>query len=145
MLRTIFLLVLFLPISFIAQAQKDSFKVDNSLRETAKASDNNEDSVYTSPDVLPDFGADIFQYLANKMKYPKEARKKKIEGRVFLSYIVNKKGYVTNVIVEKGIGYGLDEVAKKAIESLPRYKSPAMHNEKPVSMKFLLPITFSLQ
>lgn len=83
----------------------------------------------------------LFEFILKNMKYPTEARKAGIEGRVVLSYTVEKDGKISDVKVEKGIGGGCDEAAVALIKSMPNW-IPGMKDGKPVSVQMKLPIIF---
>ena len=77
-----------------------------------------------------------------KLEYPPEAQKNRIQGRVIVSFVVNKKGKAQDLQVDKGLGYGCDRAAIEAVQKASF--EPATKNGKPVNFKFALPITFSL-
>lgn len=77
-----------------------------------------------------------------KLDYPPEARKNKIQGRVVVSFVVNKQGKAQGLQVDKGLGYGCDRAAIEAVQKASF--EPATKNGKPVNFKFALPITFRL-
>ena len=75
-------------------------------------------------------------------EFTDEARDKKIQGSVLLSFIVNAEGRPENIVVKRGLGYGLDE---NAIKSLRRWRfSPGMKDGKPVAVEANASITFRL-
>ena len=86
----------------------------------------------------------LIHYLANKIKYPAEARKAKVQGKVFINFIVEKDGTISHVKVLKGIGHGCDKEAVKAVENMPRW-IPGQQKGRPVRVMFNLPVKFSLQ
>jgi len=86
----------------------------------------------------------LMQYLASTIKYPAEARKAKIQGRVFVNFIVEKDGSISHVKVLKGIGHGCDKEAVKAVKNMPRW-IPGYQKGKAVRVSFNLPVKFSLQ
>jgi TonB family protein len=77
-----------------------------------------------------------------KLEYPPEAQKNRIQGRVVVSFVVNKKGKAQDLQVDKGLGYGCDRAAIEAVQKASF--EPATKNGKPVNFKFALPIAFSL-
>ncbi len=85
----------------------------------------------------------LLHYLATNIKYPAEAKKAKIQGRVFLNFIVEKDGSISHVKVLRGIGHGCDAEAVKVIENMPRW-IPGHHGGKPVRFSYNIPIKFSL-
>ncbi len=84
------------------------------------------------------------QYLASNIKYPQTARELGIQGTVYLSFIVEKDGSITNVEVLRGIGYGCDEEAMRVVRAMPKWE-PGKQREKPVRVQFSMPIRFVLQ
>jgi len=86
----------------------------------------------------------LMHYLATNIKYPAEARKAGIQGKVFVNFIVEKDGSISHVKVLKGIGYGCDKEAVKAVENMPRW-IPGQQKGKPVRVEYNLPVKFSLQ
>jgi TonB family protein len=102
--------------------------------------------VYTLVDVMPEFiGGEAARnnFLANNIIYPKEARDKSIEGTVYISFIVDRDGSVTNVKLLKGIGGGCDEESIRVVKMLPKW-IPGTLNGKPVRVLFNMPIYFKL-
>ncbi|MEL7003615.1 MAG: M56 family metallopeptidase, partial [Bacteroidota bacterium] len=91
-------------------------------------------------------GGDFQQYysqVGQTLKYPEQARKLGVEGKVYVQFIVQKDGSLKNVQVVKGIGAGCDMEAKKTIESLTGW-SPGKQNGLAVNQKLVLPISFNL-
>ncbi len=86
----------------------------------------------------------FYQYVASKMKYPKLAVRQGIDGRVFVQFVVNQDGSLTDIQVIKGIGGGCDEEAVRVLESAPRW-NPGKQRGKPVRVRMVLPIIFQLQ
>jgi protein TonB len=87
--------------------------------------------------------AAFYQYVQSKMKYPAQARRMGIEGKVFVEFVVMKDGSISEVKSIKGIGAGCDEEAVRVVMSAPAWK-PGKQRGKPVRQKMVLPITFKL-
>jgi periplasmic protein TonB len=85
----------------------------------------------------------LIAYIAKNTKYPAIARENNIEGRVFISFVVEKDGNISDVKVIRGIGGGCDEEAKRVIKSLPKF-SPGKQNGRPVRVQFNVPVNFKL-
>ena len=87
----------------------------------------------------------FYEYVGKKMqgKYPAQARRMGIEGKVFVEFVVNKDGSIVDVRAMKGIGAGCDELAVKVVQEAPAWK-PGKQRGKPVRQKMVLPITFKL-
>lgn len=87
--------------------------------------------------------AALYKYIQKKMKYPKEAKKQGIEGKVFVQFIIDKEGRIDKVRVVQGIGGGCDEEAVRVIKMLPDF-TPGMSDGEPIDISMVLPITFRL-
>jgi len=85
----------------------------------------------------------FYEYVSKKIKYPAQARRMNIEGRVFVEFVVNKDGSLVDVRAIKGIGAGCDEEAVRIVQSAPSWK-PAKQRGKPVRQKMVIPIIFKL-
>lgn len=85
----------------------------------------------------------FYEYLGRAVKYPIEAQKNKVSGKVFLSFVVEKDGSLTGIKVDRKAGHGFDEEAVRVIEESPRW-IPGVQDGKVVRVKFNIPISFSL-
>lgn len=83
------------------------------------------------------------QFLEETVNYPAKARKKKIQGKVFVKFIVEKNGTLSAVEVLKGVHPLLDQEAVRIVSVSPRWV-PAMQDGKIVRSQFVLPINFVL-
>jgi protein TonB len=82
--------------------------------------------------------------IARKARYPEIARKKVIEGRVWIAFVIDQKGYADEVWVERSVDPSLDQEALRVIKMLPRMK-PATVDGKPVNLLYSIPIDFQLK
>lgn len=87
--------------------------------------------------------AAFYKYVNDKMKYPAQARRMGIEGRVFVEFVIGKDGSISEVRAVKGIGAGCDEEAVRVIQAAPSW-TPGKQRGKPVKQRMVLPITFKL-
>jgi TonB family protein len=104
------------------------------------------DEVFMVVEVAPQFtgGQDaMVEYLKNNISYPDIARKNKTEGTVYVSFIIEKEGQVSNVKILRGIGSGCDEVAQKAVQDMPPWV-PGKQRGKAVRVQYNLPVKFTL-
>jgi periplasmic protein TonB len=85
----------------------------------------------------------FYKYVGEKIKYPAQARRMAIEGRVFVEFVIGKDGAISDVKAVKGIGAGCDEEAVRIIQSAPAW-TPGKQRGKPVKQRMVLPITFKL-
>jgi protein TonB len=83
------------------------------------------------------------KYLSKNMNYPKEARNSDIQGAIYLNFIIERDGSITNVKVIRGIGGGCDEEAARVVRNMPKWE-PGLKNGKPVRVSFMMPIKFVL-
>jgi protein TonB len=85
----------------------------------------------------------LYQYFTAHFKYPSAARKKNIQGRVLLSFIVEEDGSITNAKVERGVTDELDNEALRLMSRSPKW-NPGVLNGKPVRVLRTLPVNFVL-
>lgn len=95
---------------------------------------------------MPEPGYDVIQYISTNLIYPKKARRKNIEGKVIVQFIVNTDGTIDSVhaINQKVLGYGLEEAAVDLIRNMPSWKKPGRQNGRTVKVFFSQPIMFKL-
>lgn len=82
-------------------------------------------------------------FLAANLQYPEEARKAKVQGTVFVAFVVEKTGSIRDVQVLKGIGYGCNEEAERVIKLMPAW-TPGTQGGKPVAVRYAVPVRFIL-
>jgi protein TonB len=85
----------------------------------------------------------FYQFVAENMQYPAQARRMGIEGRVFVQFVVEKDGSLSDIQTVKGIGGGCDEEAERVISAAPHWK-PGKQRGRPVRVRMILPIVFKL-
>lgn len=108
--------------------------------------DNNVYGVFTPLEVQPVFpgGMDKFyNYLSKSIRYPSAAQEIGLQGKVFVSFIIEKNGALSDIKVEKKLGSGTDEEAIRVLTASPRW-IPGIQNGKPVRVRYNIPISFSL-
>lgn len=87
--------------------------------------------------------AAFYKYVGKEMDYPKQARRMGVEGRVFMQFVVDKDGSLTEIKVLKGIGSGCDEEAIRVLKAAPKWK-PGKQRGRPVKVRMSIPIVFRL-
>jgi protein TonB len=85
----------------------------------------------------------FYAYVGKNMKYPAQARRMGIEGKVYVTFVVGKDGALTDVRVLKGIGAGCDMEAIRVLSGAPKWK-PGKQRGRPVRVRMQLPIIFKL-
>lgn len=99
------------------------------------------------PETMPYFpGGNVLmlKYLADNIKYPASAVKAKKQGRVIVGFIVQKDGSITHAKIVRSIDSELDAEALRVVKGMPKW-TPGTQFGKPVSVKYTLPVKFSLQ
>lgn len=116
---------------------------------TVFAQNANEDTnkAYEVVDEMPSFtggqGA-LNLFLANNVKYPAVAAENGIQGRVLVSFIVERDGSLSNVKVERSVDPALDKEAVRVVKAMPKWQ-PGKAKGSTVRVKFTVPIVFSMQ
>lgn len=100
------------------------------------------DIIEDQPDPVGGIQA-FYQYVGKKLKYPKDARRHGIQGKVFVQFVVDKDGELINVKIIKGIGSGCDLEAKHVVKNSPPW-NPGKQRGQAVKVRMILPITFKL-
>lgn len=88
--------------------------------------------------------AALFEYLQKNVKYPADAEKKKVEGRVLVTFVVNTDGSITDIEVVRKTFPSLDAEAVRVISGMPKWK-PGEQKGKKVRVKYTVPLNFRLK
>ncbi|MFN0188716.1 MAG: energy transducer TonB [Bacteroidia bacterium] len=108
--------------------------------------DPSDENVFIAVETMPEFPGGttaMMEYLSNSVKYPSDALAVKITGKVFVSFVINEKGKVTDVKVLRGIGTSCDKEAVRVVSEMPDWK-PGIQNDETVKVKYTLPVVFKL-
>ena len=119
-------------------------KVSGLVMETV--SSNDDDEVKTVCEVEPQYpggGQELMKFIAENIRYPKECVDNKIEGRVILSFIVEKDGSVSNIEEMRSPNPLLADEAKRVLTLMPKW-TPGMQDGEAVRVRFIIPVTFLL-
>lgn len=107
---------------------------------------NKNGDVYFIVDEMPNFpGGDnaLRKYIAENVKYPGIAKKEGIQGKVYVTFVVDVDGSVSDVKIARGVDPSLDKESLRVISSLPKWK-PGKEKGKAVKVQYTVPITFAL-
>jgi len=106
-----------------------------------------ENKVFDVVEQMPSFpggqGA-LMQYLANNIKYPVVAQENGVQGRVVVSFVIERDGSITDVQVVRSVDPSLDREAQRVVRSMPRW-IPGKQNGQAVRVKYNVPVSFRLQ
>lgn len=136
-------ILLFLLISNISFAQEEV--VLQTVRDTTtQVNDSDEVFVFVTdgPEFIGGEEARI-KYLQKNIKYPEMAKESGIQGTVYITFVVEKDGSITNVKVLRGIGGGCDTESVRIIKKMPKWK-PGMVKGKAVRVQYNMPIRYVL-
>ena len=88
--------------------------------------------------------AAFYKFVGSKLKYPPQANRMGVEGKVYVEFVINRDGSIVDARVVRGIGAGCDEEAVRVVASSPAW-NPGKQRGKAVRQKYTLPIIFKLQ
>ena len=103
-----------------------------------------QDSIYRVTEVMPEYPGgpnEMMKYLQENIKYPQSAKDNKIEGRVYVTFVVEKDGSITNATVLRGIDKECDAEALRVVSSMPKW-TPGQHKGEVVRTQFTIPIYY---
>ena len=86
---------------------------------------------------------EMYKYLQANLQYPKEAQNNKVQGKVYISFVVEKNGELTDLKVENGPGSGLNEEALRVVKLCPAW-DPGLRKGLPVRSNYTMPVAFRL-
>lgn len=117
-------------------------KVDPVVEEVVE-----EPVIFVTAEVMPEFPggtAALMQYLGKNIHYPAVAQENGVQGKVIVQFIVDVDGSIVNPVVVRSVDPYLDKEAIRVIASMPKWK-PGMQRNKPVRVKYTVPVAFRLQ
>jgi protein TonB len=124
--------------------QVDEYKIAAPVQE--EESEVQEQEIFQVVENAPAFpGGDLarMKFLQDNIKYPIIAKESGIQGTVYVTFVVERSGAVTDVKILRGIGGGCDEEALRVVKNMPRWE-PGTQRGKPVRVQFNMPIKFTL-
>lgn len=135
-----------LSVSILFSKSEGSRLVENKTHQYESPRIIDGEDVFILAEVMPEYpGGDeaLRQFLASEVKYPESAIKKGIQGRVFVSFIVDKNGDVRDARVARGIYKALDDEALRVVKAMPKW-SPGSQRGSSVAVSYTVPINFVL-
>lgn len=101
--------------------------------------------IYTSVAHMPDPGFDLMQYLGENIKYPEQAVKNKVNGRVVSQFVVKPDGTLTDIKIVKGIDPDCDKEVLRVLRNMPAWKPGKKEDGTPVLVYYTLPVSFQMK
>lgn len=109
--------------------------------------ENEQGPVHTVVEQEPEFPGGqgtMMAHISRNVRYPEMAVEEGIQGKCFISFVVEPDGQITDVKVERGVHPYLDREALRVVQDMPRWK-PGFQDGKPVRVRYNLPVVFKLQ
>lgn len=125
-----------------AMGRADNTLIDNDIQRMTST----DDDVYEVVEKMPAFPggmAELMKYLRSNVRYPVEAHKAGIQGRVVVSFVVNKDGTVKDAKIVRSVDKSIDAEALRVISAMPKWQ-PGYQDGKAVSVRYTVPVTFRL-
>ena len=129
----------------IAVKENNTTKDIVSIPDSSSTKDSSQ--VYTNLDQIPEYAEGmpaLFKYISSNINYPQEARKAGASGTVYVGFIVETDGRLTNVHIKRGVREDIDSEAKRIVESMSGTWKPGKINGKDVRSAYTLPLKFEL-
>lgn len=114
--------------------------------EMAEEEEEEEEQVFVIVENMPEFpGGELAlrKHIAEHVNYPEIAKENGLQGKVYVSFVINQKGEIENVKIARGVDPALDKEAIRVVQSLPKWK-PGSQRGKPVRVSYTVPINFQL-
>jgi periplasmic protein TonB len=126
--------------------RKDRY-INGELIEGQVLNSDGQETIHYNFKIYPEFpgGVDrLLQFLSANLRYPKKERKRNIEGRVLVNFVVERDGTITNVRIIESVSKGLDREAIRVVKRLPNFE-PGMEDGLKVRFQYNLPVMFRLK
>ena len=119
-------------------------EIEQPKPEPQKVEDNKVFDVVEQQPAFPGGQGALLSWLSQNIHYPAVAEENGIQGRVVVSFVVEKDGSISNVQVVRGVDPSLDKEATRVVKSMPKW-TPGKQNGQAVRVKYNVPVTFKLQ
>lgn len=120
---------------------------ENNQELVAQEANEPQGEVFNEVDEMPEYPGgteELYKYLGSNITYPEQAKNDGIQGRVFVTFVVERDGSITNAQVLRGIGGGCDEEALRVVNAMPKW-TPGKKEGEVVRVQYNLPVIFKLQ
>ena len=105
---------------------------------------SDEAEVFAVVEDMPKFPGNVQQWISKNIRYPMIAQENNIQGRVFVQFVIERDGSVTDVKVARSVDPSLDKEAIRVVKAMPKW-TPGKQRNKPVRVSYTVPINFQLQ
>jgi protein TonB len=125
----------------------ESASITQEIFSMPEPKEDDPDEIFPIVESMPEFEGGIaafYKFVGENLKYPAQARRLGIEGRVYVNFVVDRDGSLSQLVIARGIGAGCDEEVLRILEMSPKW-IPGKQRGNPVRVRMMLPITFRLQ
>ncbi|MDL2283517.1 energy transducer TonB [Odoribacter sp. OttesenSCG-928-G04] len=112
--------------------------------EVYEVGETGENDIFETVEIYPSFNGDMNKWLSSNLRYPQLAIENGIQGKVFVQFVVEKDGSITDVKVVRSADDYLNKEAMRVVKAMPKW-NPGLQRNKPVRVMYTIPITFRLQ
>lgn len=126
-----------------AEDETENTVVDVTKFDDFSEEDTGEAEIFQVVEKMPSFNGNMNKWLKDNLKYPILAQENGISGKVFVAFVVEKDGSITDVKVARSVDPSLDKEAVRVVKSMPKW-NPGQQRNKPVRVAFTVPINFTL-
>ena len=124
---------------------KNNYNFDYDGADYGESEDSGEADIFQVVEDMPQFpGGSVQKWIAKNVKYPMIAQENNIQGKVFVQFVIEKDGSVSDVKVARSVDPSLDKEAIRVVKAMPKWK-PGKQRGKPVRVSYTVPINFQLQ
>lgn len=134
-------------LDFDAGADQDKAIPDRPLPELEEEPSAPDPPFVLIPEVKPEFPGGmkaLYEYLGDKIQFTEAARDMNIKGTVYVYFVVEDDGSLSNIDITRGLGYGLDEMVLEAVREMPKWK-PGMQGVLKARVPVTIPVKFNLK
>jgi protein TonB len=132
----------------IASTEETGEKVEvKYIPQTVEEDEPEEQTIFEVVEKMPSFpggNSAMMQYLSKNIKYPTISQENGVQGRVIVQFVVNRDGSIVDIKVLRGVDPYLDKEAVRVVSAMPKW-TPGEQRNKPVRVKYTLPVMFRLQ
>lgn len=126
-----------------AEDETENTVVDVTKFEDFGEEDTGEAQIFQVVETMPTFKGNMNKWLKDNVNYPILAQENGVSGKVFVAFVVEKDGSITDVKVARSVDPSLDKEAVRVVKSMPKW-NPGKQRNKPVRVAFTVPINFTL-
>jgi protein TonB len=131
-------------IEFIEEAEEDTEEIFNFAVVENKPVYPGCEKLATEEEKFNCFNQSIMKHISKNFKFPEMARQMGIQGKVYVNFVIEKDGSISNVTIARGVDKLLDDEAIRTVKTLPKFQ-PAKQRGKSVRMQYTVPINAKLQ